>query len=104
MCGRCKDSDGRHLCPLSLFELLLCRLLLGSVSSGRGRVQLWFVFAAGGLHGDATLAGRVLMSVEEESRPVQVTNVALLRPHAAEHTASFLDLKDTFGTFELTLT
>lgn len=41
-----------HLCSLSLFELLLCRFLLGSVSSGRSRVQLWFVLTAGRLHGD----------------------------------------------------
>lgn len=50
---RCKEAlTFGHLCSLSLFVLLLCRLVPGSVSSGRGGVQLGFVFTAGRLHGD----------------------------------------------------
>lgn len=52
MCARFKNGAVSHLSSLSLFELLLSRLLLGSVSSGRGRVQFWLVFTAGRLHGN----------------------------------------------------
>lgn len=43
------------LCSLPLFELLLCRLLFGSVSSGWGRIQLWLVLTARRLHGTRLL-------------------------------------------------